>query len=447
MADQDLLIGYKGGASTINQLSVISNKTKKPIDISAGISDLYYYESVLQETIKVQLMFSDTGVTDLEGKTVLEGLPIVGQEKCRVVITDNSDNKLELDLYVDKINPVFQDARKNMVELDLVSREYILNEKTRLNCRFDGKISNHIQKILTDKKFLDSQKSLNIEDTENNYNFIGNNRKPFYACTWLSKKSIPNVSGAKGNSAGYFFWETSKGFNFKSIEKILSTPPVKKLIYNETPDGRGESIPEGYDGKIVELSLDTTNDVKKKLESGAYSTRIILFDPFNCYYEVLNPKSSSSEKNLKLAGKELPVLNKEFDRVGQGDQDYSRTTYMLIDKGTLPVGSTKEQINKSKEQNFDPKNILNQSTMRYNQLFTVRLTITIPGDFSLHAGDSIFVDTPEVADKKLKETSKEFGGIYMIADLCHYITPRRTFTKLNLVRDSYGRKAPSRIPL
>ena len=146
-----------------------------------------------------------------------------------------------------------------------------------------------------------------------------------------------------------------------------------------------------------------------------------------------------SNENLKLAGKELPVFNSEFN-AGRQD-DFTRTTYMLIDSGSLPSGSTDQQIDKSKEKNFDPKNILNQSTMRYNQLFTIKKTITIPGDFSLNAGDVIFLDMPEVsADKKNQKPNKETGGLYIIADLCHYVSTQYCLTKLNLVRDSYGRK-------
>ena len=174
---------------------------------------------------------------------------------------------------------------------------------------------------------------------------------------------------------------------------------------------------------------------------GAFSTRTILFDPFSCYYEVITPNAKEKEQSLKLAGKELPTLNPEFNRVGN-NKEFSRTTYYLLDKGTLPsgsgIGKSQQQIQKSKEQNFDPKNILNQSIMRYNQLFSAKSTITIAGDFSLHAGDAIFVDAKQLSDAD-EELNKEYGGIYIIADLCHYISPKETYTKLNLVRDSFGR--------
>ena len=42
--------------------------------------------------------------------------------------------------------------------------------------------------------------------------------------------------------------------------------------------------------------------------------------------------------------------------------------------------------------------------------------------------------------QKNDEPNKQSGGLYIIADLCHYISTKGTYTKLNLVRDSFGRK-------
>ena len=67
--------------------------------------------------------------------------------------------------------------------------------------------------------------------------------------------------------------------------------------------------------------------------------------------------------------------------------------------------------------------------------------IVIVGDFSLHAGDAIVEEAPEgQTETKNDDVNKESGGLYIIADLCHFITPNETYTKLNLVRDTFGRK-------
>ena len=38
------------------------------------------------------------------------------------------------------------------------------------------------------------------------------------------------------------------------------------------------------------------------------------------------------------------------------------------------------------------------------------------------------------------DVSKLDGGKYLVTDLCHFITARDTYTKLVLIRDSFGRK-------
>lgn len=437
MANQ--IISRASGSSFIEKIDVVSNKNQRNQPIADGVNLLMYYESILQDSVRATITYVDTG-NAFGGKNVIEGLPLVGQEKILLKFTDNNKKTLDLVLYVNKVTPLVNETNKSMVQINLASKEYIMNEKVRLNTRFDGKISESIKKILTDKNYLGTEKKVDIESTSNNYNFIGNNRKPYYAMNWLSKKAVPDLPDAKGNSAGFLFFETSEGFKFKSIDSLFAQEKKKSIIFNQTPDSGGANIPAGYDIKALDYSKDNSVDVQEKLKMGAFSTRTILFDPFNCYYEVLTPNAKAIEKKdgIKTAGKELPVLNPEFNREG-ANKEFTRTQYMLLDKGTLPTGDTKEQIKNSTKENFEPKDILNQSTMRYNQLFTSKSEVTIPGDFSLHAGDAIFMDAPPLDTKKSDEVDKQDGGLYIIADLCHYISPKETYTKLILVRDSVGR--------
>lgn len=442
----------------IGEFLIISNDQTTKKDIPDIITDLYYYESVLQETIRASIIYVDTGKSVQKNgslKTLLEGMPLVGEEKVNIKLKDCNNVELKLTLYINRVTPISQDTTKSVVGINLVSKEGILNYKTVLNTRFDGKISDSIRRILTDSNYLNSKKTLDIEETENNYNFIGNQRRPFYACVWLAKKAIPK-DVEKGFSAGYFFYETAQGFKFRSVDGLLSdTEPgsgnkkkYKSLMFNQTPDSGGENIPAGYTGKILEHNVnDVSGDVQSKLEIGSYSTRIVVFDPFSCKYELITQNAQENQKKLKLAGKQLPKFNPEFNKEGN-NKDFSRTQYMLIDKGSLPTGDTKQQIEKSKEPNFDPKNILNQSSMRYNQLFNTKTEITIISDFSLHAGDLIYIESPELSNKQTQGLNDQFGGYYIIADLCHYISKSQGgYTKLTLVRDSVGKKGSPTIPL
>ena len=442
----------------IEGLSVASNSDKeKTVDLSTGVIRLQYWESILQDGIRANVIYADTGNT-IDDKSAIDGLPIVGQEKTQLSFTDNNEETLDLTMYVNNVKPFYNDTTRSGVSLDLVSKEFIMNQKVRVSKRMDGKISEHIKSILKDVLKVDPEKikDENIEETENNYNVLGLNKKPYYMLNYLSKAAVPNTDNSSGNTAGFFFYETSKGYQFKSIDSLLSQEKKKSIIYNETPDSGGSNIPAGYDMKALQFERENAVNVQNKLRMGAYSTRTVVFDPFNCKYEVLNKeaKKVEEEEGIQTAGERLPVFNPEFNTSTETDEkvDYSRTMYMLLDTGTLPSGGTgqggepvkasEQQLEKSKDQqNFQAQKILAQSVMRYNQLFAAMNTITIAGDFSLHAGDAIFVDAPELqTDTKNDEVNKESGGLYIIADLCHYVTPKETYTKLNLVRDTFGRK-------
>ena len=447
----------EGQGSGIEKIDITSNKTGKQVGIANGTMVFLYYESILQDAAQAVVSYSDSGNSVGEGSnpknftSITEGLPLVGQERVNIKVQDNNQNALEMTLYVNKVNPLTEDTRKQVVQLQLASREFIMNEKVRVNTRFDGKISDHIKKLLEDDKFLGAtEKTIDIEPTENTYNFVGNNKKPYYLINWLSRGAVPKLpegGGETGVSAGFLFWETNKGLHFKSIDSLFAQSPKLSVLYNESPD-ENDSPPEGYDVKALEYSVSNAVDIQQKLKLGAYSTRLIVFNPFNTYYEVVTPNAKKNEDKLSLAGKELPVLNKEFDREG-ANNEFSRTTYMLLDPGSLPsgkgIGKGQEQVQKREQENFKPKEYLNQGIMRMNQLFSQKTTITIPGDFTLHAGDAIFVDAPQVSgDPDTDKENTQTGGLYIIADLCHYMSAKNTLTKLVLVRDSFGRKPKSR---
>jgi len=440
----------RANPSTIGQFDIISNKTQKSVSLLNGIIEMNYHENILDSTVRVSVLYGDTGsvTASTDGKSVLEGLPLVGSEKVSIKFQDNNEVTIGddpiLDLYVNKVTPVYKDTTRSMVSLDLVSKEYLLNEKIRVITRFDGKISDHIEKILqTEEEYLNTEKKIDIEETSNNFTFVGNNKKPFYTMVWLGKKSVPGGSQGKSNmTAGFFFWETSEGFKFKSIDSLLGQKEKKKVIFNENVDNKGESIPATYEVKAVEYSQNSMINVQRKLQMGTYSTRIILFNPFNCLYQVKATNATEDEEGdgLTLAGEELPVMNKEFNRKDDA-MDYSRTTYYITDTGTLPEGNTEQQLSKSREENFKYINIENQAIRRYNQLFSEETTITIPGDFSIHAGDAIWIDSPQLKkEKKTDEVDEQMGGLYVVSTLCHHLTGKGTWTKMSLIRDSVGRK-------
>ena len=237
---------------------------------------------------------------------------------------------------------------------------------------------------------------------------------------------------------------------FKSIDSFFGQEAKKSYIYNQTPDQGGIAIPEGYDGKALSYDVNNRVNAQKKKMMGAYNTRIITFDP-SLFATGESPYKvsyiDSEGKEIKIGGKELPKGNEEFEKKNQ--PLFTRTVYKVKDVGTLPSGSglgkEQEQLKKSGDENLEMEKVVNQSIMRYNQLFSSMTTITIPGDFTLHAGDAIWVDAASKQQEVCADdVDKEKGGLYIIADLCHYLSQKETYTKLNLIRDSTGRDTSKR---
>ena len=441
------ILSRKSTPATINQATVISNTSGESVGLQNGIFNLTYYESILQDTIHASFTYSDTGTVGgpFNGKNAVDGLPIKGSEKFLLSFTDNNDNTLEFkddsSLYVNNVTPLVDETTKSMTRLHLVSKEYILNEKVRINSRMDGLVSQHIEKILKEEKYLNTKKDVDIEETVLQINESPKNKKPFYIMNELSKKGVSAENQKLGKSAGYFLYETSEGFKFKSIDGLLSQEPKLKVLYNETSAQSDDEMPQGYDVKAVTYERYNLVNVQKKLAIGAFTSRVLTFNPFTFSFDVANPQSFLFENDYKMGGEELFKLNEEFNNP-EAKKDFSITSLKMMSIGGLQIGNTETQLSKSKEVDFTTDQILNQSFMRYNQLFTSQVSITIPGDFSLHAGDAIVVDAPVVeSDTKNDDINEQSGGLYIISDLAHYVTPNETFTKLNLIRDSFGIKS------
>ena len=425
------------------RMSILDIKGSTSVDISGGIVDFRYFESILNDTVSATITFVDTGGSANE-QSVLDGLPVVGGEKTAFSITDLNEVSIEgLSLFVDTVNPIADDNRGQVVTINLKSKEYFINDNVRLKKKFSGKISDSIKDILTNTEYgLGTTKNLiDFEETINNLNFFGVMKKPFYLLNWLAKRSVAGTTGdSLGKTAGYFFWETSEGYKFRSIDTMMDkskNKPKCSIIYTNTDDELGAKTPKQYTTKALEFNTNVPIATASRQKVGANETKLVTFDPFSCFYQVTYPNSTNSKSAYTSSGDELVPTQREFQT--PASRNFSRTTYYLVDKGTLPDGSTEQQLEKSKEENFEYTKILNQSIMRYNQFFGYQVEVTIPGDFELHAGDMVFVDSAEKKGVNSGEVNQNSGGLYIISELCHLLSTKGTYTRLNLVRDSVGR--------
>ena len=421
------------GPGNIKKFTITSNEGSEQIDLSAGIVEYRYYENVLSNYITSSATVVETG-EQLEGSSpgILDSLPIRGGEKTDIIIEDVIGNEIKIDkgMYVNRVRNAIPGTTKDIYQLDFVSKEYFLNQQTRVTKRYEGNIGTNVEVILTD--VLGTEELIDIDSTANTYNFLGNTKTPFYICTWLASKSYPTSSGENSGPGGFLFFQTRDSLCFKSIDDLFSKEPIKKFIYNDT----GKLV-AGYDANIISYSIESDIDMTRNISMGAYNNKTTYFDLTGMIFKQIDFNIDVAKNSVKTAGKEYNNVNKEFIK--------SPTRYFsyIKDIGVNPDGTGDEQLENWKsdimKQNFDSEQVLVQAFMRYQQMITVQMNIIIAGDFSIRAGDMIECDFPQLESILNKETNPQSGGKYMVASVCHRITPRETYTSLGLVRDSFGK--------
>ena len=437
-------VNASAGSGQINELTVYSNYNKKELNVANSAIELNYYESILDPTVRSSLTFVDSGYReDTEDGTAAnekDDVNMTSGEKVHMRIVDGYGTEL---VFIDdkqlRINgdpsASSEAVNKIVYNVNTYSKESI-DVKVADNWvygRYDGKITDSVESIL--KNCLKTPKNIIIDPGLNPYNFLGHAEKPFYLCTLLAKKTVPDLPGALGKLAGYLFYETYDGFNFRSIDMLFMQQPKRKLVFDQTIG----NLPEGYDGKILDYSFKASTSLDNTITSGAMSAmREQKFNRMSNVYNEGSLESTISYLGFNNGGLERPKI---ADDLKLQEKVTRNVNSRMSDDGILPAGtSLSQQIPKSQKPNFNMEEIVRQSAMRYNQLYSNKMTITIVGDFRLRAGDLVYCDFPEVSSKTNKVVSQKAGGIYMIADLCHRITKNNCYTRLNLVRDSIYRK-------
>lgn len=409
--------------------TVDKNRT---IDLRQGIQSIDYYEDVFSPTITAKILVSTTGSV-IDNTGVYLGLPLRGGERLSMKLQGNTDSNPGLDfsgnnsLYVSGISNVIRDSKQETFVLNLCSREAITNETSRVPIRFptSSPISVSAEEII--KKYLVTNKELFIDKTSNKYGFIGNMKKPFTLLTWLASKGVPETTDG---TAGYFFYETQDGYCFKSVDSLIAQESSGVYTSVEIVDRD-----RNQDFQILNHVTTRNNNLLEKLRLGQFSTQRSYFNPLTFDYTApdkglfkLEDYAGKSKNLGRSFG--MPPIN-EGSETTLGDIP-SRLVTGIVDIGTLEDGV-------SYEENADPFKYQSQAIMRYNIMFTQTMTITVPSNTNLRAGNIIqclFPATTTASDNI--KFDGEISGLYMIKELCHHFDAEGSYTSLKLIRDTFG---------
>jgi len=412
-----------------NALEIFSLDKGTKVDISNNIHSVDYYEDILSPCVTMTIAYSGTS-------SLYSELPIRGGEKVVLdITTPTGDFILDGDygMYVYKVSGYVSNGSQERFMLHLVSREGLTNETARVQKKYQKKtIDEHVKSILDDVLATDKYESSNIEKTSNSYSFIGNQKKPFHILTWLGPKGIP-VSGGSGTSgqqgkgvAGFLFYETKDGFNFKSVEKLVSNANTSKsstvYTYNSAP--QENTLESNF--TILNYNVEKNIDLMKALRVGMYANKTYFYDLYTNTLDVYGYYLKDEVSN-KLGKEDSISVPPGFE------SSPSRILFRMSDRGTLDPN---EISGDSGRDNVD----MAKSFSRYNLLFTQSLNMIVPCNVVLRAGEIIEAQFPAVDNSDLPADSLDApqSGNYLIKELRHHFAANEMVTSLKLVRDSYG---------
>lgn len=408
------------------------NKNGKVVDISgadpfgARTTTFDYYESLFAPYLTANITFVDVG-RSIEYDTKYDPQGRIGSLYNALPITGDGSERVEFkiragDLFLDFIRDYFivngavdlgKESNRQGVALSLISQTGLKNRETYVSKKYITPISQSVYNIA--KSILEiPENKLDIETTKNKYCFAGNGIPP---CEWLlslSSKALPE----KGNP-GFFFYETREGHKFKSIDSLISQEPVYTYFKNDVNQANQQSDVNNF--KILRHSVNKNQSLINALKAGVYKSRQVYF----------NPKTFKEEEILFNVDDGITRLGKEV-AIPELDS-YTRTTFDILDVGTLSP-TPKDQFSSN------PKEWQGKSQMRFNLLFTQVVSIQVPCNLNLKAGDTINCNFEITTQDKKEQGAIDpvESGKYLIVNLCHHFDPLRAFTSLTLVRDSYG---------
>tara|TARA_Y100000592_G_scaffold33039_1_gene52502 strand:+ start:419 stop:1651 length:1233 start_codon:yes stop_codon:yes gene_type:complete len=392
-------------------------------DLLGGNPIVDYFESVMSPSISMT-------ITIIDVDQLISRKGITGGESLDLTVRVNgfADFKItskKHKLILNSVRDVVTETNKQVATLEFVSEESLVNETKRLNKKFTGNVTQIVKDILEeDKRGILTKKEFKSDDAVNKYSFVGNLKRPFDTIQWLCPKAQ-----SSNQNFGFLFYETLDGYNFRSIEKLLKE---KATVYNRT-DRVTEEV-----NRILQSSLNESNDIGMNLRMGMYSNKTIFIDLEN---ETFKEETFKIDE-LKPPLKKPPTLPEKLH------EKETRLMFRILDQGALQKGSTKKDVEKRNELAV----YQNKSYIRNNLLFSQSLSVSIPINPDLKAGQMIEIRLPlkkgnsagAQGQENVSPTSdfgnekeNDLSGKYLISELRHLIGGRSAETQLELVRDVF----------
>ena len=443
-------------------------------NISNMVVELNIYESLYNHAITGSLVIVDT-------KNLISNLPIQGTERLSfrlatklesyshessIDFTEATGNPMHVYKLTNKEQP--NDTTQTYT-LHFCSREFLRNMRTKVSKSYNGRMDEAVNSIFKDPEFLDSKKKLFFQKTRNQDKVVIPNMTPIDAIKMLAKRSLPSNLTDNGG-AGYLFYETTKGFHFRSFESLCVTKngekvkPKQKFRYIQVPvdrfghevlDEKGnklDKIMEGFQAVEQYQFLNNFHDVAANTMLGTYGHTVITHNLYSKSYKKdkyhyhnsynTTAHTDTDPKHRWKGGPPITDSPVDYDQVegnaykqkGVSDFAESRislqpTTRFSHNEGTGSFGVDVTQDGKLEGERVALANSARAGT---------KLRMTIKGQSWLQPGDIIEFDVLSVENKRNTggRPDPRHSGRYIITHIRHKVNSDQYFQEIECIKDS-----------
>ena len=371
---------------------------------------------IVYDTQDIRTIFPLTGLERLAVKFNTPGLP--GYD-----MTEN--NGVPFQIY--KVDSVRKDPTNDIgqfYKIYFCSPEMYNNQVATVSKAYAGPIEFAVNDILRNKKYLNSKKSLFVENTATNAKYVMPSLKPYKAINFLSSQC---VSG-KYNNAGYLFYETSKGFHFRSLESLLAmggavARPTRwnfQSQINMVADNKKDEVKdiERRMQAVIKYEFSKPVDTLTNIIDGFYANRLVVHDAFNKTITThdFNYKDNY-EKSYHLESLGFEADSRKHITPNTQLNDTGKSLYEFADSKKMVSTETSRVHN---DYEFTPvKDTLPKITSQKAGYKNMNMSLLVHGNTSLNAGDVINFTAPIMQPGENKIPNPYTSGRYLIMAIKH----------------------------
>tara|TARA_Y100001937_G_scaffold67656_1_gene92492 strand:- start:171 stop:1613 length:1443 start_codon:yes stop_codon:yes gene_type:complete len=417
------------GEFLVEECKIVST-TGQIYDINDIVEEINIFENIYTATISGDIVIKDT-------TNIVQNLPIIGEERLILKIQtpqsaptpETTVDYTRSPMIIYKINAQYLEGETSqIVSLQFGSLEGIRNTTSRISQSYSGQPSEIVEKILRDESYLKSKKTFYFEPTSNLAKVVFPNVRPFKCISHLS-----NISNSQLNNASpsYLFYETTKGFHFRTYDSMCREEP--KFFFKENVGSQlnpqGVVDPQMNLDTLINYQRVSSKDTAKNLNSGMISSKLITHDVYNKRVDLYKyDYLSNFDRDIHPDnGESTPIISEAKDPdTLKSLTDYEDTKLFVVSTAS---GYSFEESGNYPYQSDNLNQTLQRKRARKQQFENgTILNIEVNGQTFIQAGDKVNLQigaTSAVTDTK---DDVQLTGNYIVTHLRH------TFTKSQQVK-------------